>query len=73
MIGRLRGEVVDRQAPYLLLDVNGVGYELETSLTTFLSLPEIGQPVTLYTHLAIRDDAHVLYGFRDASEDPRAS
>ena len=68
MIGRLRGEVADRQVPYLLLDVNGVGYELETSLSTFLSLPEIGQPVTLYTHLAIRDDAHVLDGFRNASE-----
>lgn len=70
MIGRLRGEVVEKRAPYLLLDVNGVGYELETPLSTFFELPETGRPVTLYTHLAVREDAHVLYGF--ASESERA-
>lgn len=70
MIGRLRGEVVEKRAPYLLLDVNGVGYELETPLSTFFGLPETGRPVTLYTHLAVREDAHVLYGF--ASESERA-
>jgi holliday junction DNA helicase RuvA len=68
MIGRLRGEVVQKQAPHLLLDVQGVGYELETPLSTFFSLPETGQPATLFTHLAIREDAHVLYGFATESE-----
>ncbi|MCU7843392.1 MAG: Holliday junction branch migration protein RuvA [Candidatus Thiodiazotropha sp. (ex Monitilora ramsayi)] len=70
MIGRLRGEVAQKQAPHLLLDVNGVGYELEAPLSTFFSLPESGQTVTLYTHLVVRDDAHVLYAF--ASESERA-
>jgi len=70
MIGRLRGEVVEKRASYLLLVVNGVGYELETPLSTFFGLPETGRPVTLYTHLAVREDAHVLYGF--ASESERA-
>jgi len=51
-----------------LLDVQGVGYELETPLSTFFSLPETGRPVTLFTHLAIREDAHVLYGFATESE-----
>ena len=68
MIGRLRGEVVQKQAPYLLLDVQGVGYELETPLSTFFNLPESGQSVTLFTHLAIREDAHVLYAFATESE-----
>ncbi|MCU7853012.1 MAG: Holliday junction branch migration protein RuvA [Candidatus Thiodiazotropha sp. (ex Monitilora ramsayi)] len=68
MIGRLRGEVAQKQAPHLLLDVNGVGYELEAPLSTFFNLPETGQSVMLYTHLAIRDDAHVLYAFATESE-----
>lgn len=63
MIGMLRGRVLRRQPPFLLLDVNGVGYEVEAPMSTFYSLPEGDQPVTLHTHLAIRDDAHVLYGF----------
>ncbi len=68
MIGRLRGEVAAKQAPFLLLDVNGVGYELEAPLSTFFTLPEIGQSVMLYTHLAVREDAHVLYAFATESE-----
>ena len=68
MIGRLRGELAVKQAPYLLLDVNGVGYELEAPLSTILALPEVGQKVTLLTHLIIRDDAHVLYAFINESE-----
>jgi len=68
MIGRLKGELVQKQAPHLLLDIQGVGYELETPLSTFFSLPETGQSVTLFTHLAIREDAHVLYGFATESE-----
>jgi Holliday junction DNA helicase RuvA len=68
MIGRLRGEVAIKQAPFLLLDVNGVGYELEAPLSTFFNLPETGQQVTLYTHLVVREDAHVLYAFATESE-----
>jgi Holliday junction DNA helicase RuvA len=68
MIGRLRGEVAVKQAPFLLLDVNGVGYELEAPLSTFFTLPETGHKVTLYTHLAVREDAHVLYAFATESE-----
>jgi Holliday junction DNA helicase RuvA len=68
MIGRLKGELVHKQAPYLLIDVHGVGYELEAPLSTFFTLPETGKPVTLFTHLAIREDAHVLYAFATESE-----
>jgi len=68
MIGRLRGEIVYKQAPRLMVDVSGVGYELDAPMSTFYDLPEPGQPVVLYTHLAIRDDAHVLYGFARESE-----
>ncbi|QYZ67699.1 MAG: ATP-dependent DNA helicase RuvA [Gammaproteobacteria bacterium (ex Lamellibrachia satsuma)] len=70
MIGRLRGEIAEKQAPHLLLDVNGVGYELEAPMSTFFNLPDVGVTITLHTHLAIRDDAHVLYAF--ASEGERA-
>ncbi|MCU7905694.1 MAG: Holliday junction branch migration protein RuvA [Candidatus Thiodiazotropha sp. (ex Epidulcina cf. delphinae)] len=70
MIGRLRGELARKQAPHLLIDINGVGYELEAPLSTFFTLPDIGRQVTLFTHLAIREDAHVLYAF--ASESERA-
>ena len=68
MIGRLRGEIAEKNAPFLLLDVNGVGYELETPLSTFFRLPDKGQQVTLFTHLAVREDAHVLYAFSSESE-----
>ncbi len=63
MIGRLRGEIVHKQPPWLLLDVNGVGYELEAPMSTFYDLPAVGEQVTLVTHLAVREDAHTLYGF----------
>lgn len=68
MIGRLRGVLAWKQPPSLLLDVHGVGYELEASLTTFQTLPEIGAEVTLLTHLAVREDAHALYGFAHTTE-----
>ena len=70
MIGRLRGLLAWKQPPHLLIDANGVGYELEASLTTFQTLPELGAEVVLFTHLAVREDAHALYGF--ASTDERA-
>ncbi len=68
MIGRLSGAVAYKQPPFLMVDVNGVGYELESPLSTFYDLPAVGEKVTLFTHLAIRDDAHVLYGFSNESE-----
>ncbi len=68
MIGRLQGEIIEKQAPYLLLDVNGVGYELEAPMSTFYELPECGQSVMLHTHLMIRDDAHTLYAFKQVRD-----
>jgi len=63
MIGRLRGEIVHKRPPWLLLDVNGVGYEIEAPMSTFYDLPAVGEAVTLITHLTVREDAHSLYGF----------
>jgi len=63
MIGRLRGTLVSKQPPWLLVEVGGVGYELEAPMSTFYALPAVGEPVALHTHLVIRDDAHVLFGF----------
>ncbi|MCB1760526.1 MAG: Holliday junction branch migration protein RuvA [Gammaproteobacteria bacterium] len=68
MIGRIRGEIVHKQPPHLLVDVQGIGYELEAPMSTFYNLPAQGEPVVLFTHLAIRDDAHILYGFFSDSE-----
>jgi Holliday junction DNA helicase RuvA len=70
MIGRLRGIVLHKQAPDLLLDVAGVGYELLASMTTFIELPEVNNEVILFTHLIVREDAHTLYAF--SSEKERA-
>jgi Holliday junction DNA helicase RuvA len=63
MIGRVRGEIVSKHPPWLLLDVNGIGYELEAPMSTFYDLPAVGEQVTLITHLLVREDAHTLYGF----------
>ena len=63
MIGLLRGTILDKQPPQLLLDVNGVGYEVDAPMTTFYDLPDVGAEVMLFTHLAVREDAHTLYGF----------
>jgi len=68
MIGRLRGEIVTKRPPYLLVDVNGVGYELEAPMSTFYDLPAVGEAVVLHTHLVVREDAHVLYGFARETE-----
>jgi Holliday junction DNA helicase RuvA len=68
MIGRLRGTLLARQAPSLVLDVNGVGYEIDAPMTTFYELPPVGKEITLYTHLVVRDDAHLLYGFASERE-----
>jgi holliday junction DNA helicase RuvA len=68
MIGWLRGVVREKRPPQLILDVQGVGYELEAPMTTFYTLPEIGREVTLYTHLVVREDAHQLFGFASETE-----
>lgn len=63
MIGRLRGKLLHKAPPSLLIDVGGVGYELEAPMTTFYDLPAVGDTVTLYTHLVLREDVQLLYGF----------
>lgn len=68
MIGLLRGKLLIKQPPDLLLEVNGVGYELQVSMTTFYELPELQQEVTLYTHFVVREDAQLLYGFSSQTE-----
>lgn len=68
MIGRLRGTVVEKRPPVLVLDVAGVGYELEAPMSTFFNLPPTGREVTLHTHLAVRDDALLLFGFATQAE-----
>ncbi|MGH8476318.1 MAG: Holliday junction branch migration protein RuvA [Methylococcales bacterium] len=68
MIGFLRGQLLAKSAPSLLLDVNGVGYEVEAPMTTFYNLPEIGQSVHVYTQLVVREDAHILFGFSSLTE-----
>lgn len=68
MIGRLHGILLEKQPPSLLLDVQGVGYELEASMSTFYHLPECGEAITLHTHLVVREDAQLLYGFHALSE-----
>jgi len=68
LIGRIRGVLLEKQAPALLVDVQGVAYELEASMSTFYHLPECGETITLHTHLVVREDAHLLYGFASLSE-----
>lgn len=68
MIGRLTGKIIEKKPPFLLLEVNGVGYELEASMNTLCKLPESQESVVLHTHLIIREDAHILYGFFDLTE-----
>ncbi|MBR9727885.1 Holliday junction branch migration protein RuvA [Shewanella intestini] len=63
MIGRLTGLLVEKQAPEIVLDVNGVGYELQVPMTSFYELPELEQRATLFTHFVVREDAQLLYGF----------
>ncbi len=68
MIGRLQGVLLEKQAPALLIDVQGVAYELEASMTTFYHLPECGENLILHTHLVVREDAQLLYGFHSLAE-----
>jgi Holliday junction DNA helicase RuvA len=68
MIGRLSGTLLEKNPPQLLIDCNGVGYEIDVPMSTFYNLPALGEKVVLLTHLAVREDAHLLYGFGTAEE-----
>lgn len=68
MIGRLSGILLEKNPPQLLIDCNGVGYEVSVPMSTFYNLPALGEKVMLLTHLAVREDAHLLYGFGSAEE-----
>ena len=68
MIGQIRGTLIARQAPEILVDVGGIGYEIQVPMTTLYQLPELGQPVTLLTHFVVREDAQQLFGFADAAD-----
>ncbi len=68
MIGRLSGQLAGKAPPQVLVDVGGVGYELDVPMSTFFNLPEIGQPVALLTHFVVREDAQLLFGFLTAAE-----
>jgi len=68
MISFLRGHVAAKTPPHLVVDVNGVGYEIETPMTTCLELPEVGAEIHLVTHLIVREDQHTLYGFASEAE-----
>ncbi len=68
MIGRIAGVLLEKQAPELLIDVQGVGYEVSVSLTTFFDLPACGENVSLHTHFVVREDAQQLYGFTERRE-----
>ena len=68
MIGRLHGILAEKQPPQIVIDVQGVGYEVEVSMQTFYTLPAAGEAVRLYTQLIVREDAHLLFGFADMGE-----
>lgn len=68
MIGRLSGILLEKNPPQLLLDVQGVGYEVDVPMSTYYNLPANGERITLYTHLVVREDAHLLYGFGTEGE-----
>ena len=68
MIGRIQGVVVDKSFPQVIVSCNGVGYEIDVPMSTFYPLPRAGEEVTLLTHLVVREDAHLLYGFLTAPE-----
>jgi Holliday junction DNA helicase RuvA len=68
MIGRLSGILLEKNPPQLLVDCQGVGYEVDVPMSTFYNLPHVGEKVTLFTHMAVREDAHLLFGFGSANE-----
>jgi Holliday junction DNA helicase RuvA len=68
MIGSLRGKLAAKHAPQVIVECQGVGYEVETPMSTFLELPGVGEDVLLHTHLLVREDAQILFGFRSLEE-----
>lgn len=68
MIGRIRGVLLEKAAPELVVDVSGVGYEIQAPMTTFYQLAAVGERIDLFTHLIVREDAHLLYGFASRGE-----
>jgi holliday junction DNA helicase RuvA len=68
MIGRLSGTLVEKNPPQILLDVRGVAYEVDVPMSTFYNLPNLGEALTLFTHLVVREDAHLLFGFGSETE-----
>ena len=68
MIAWLKGELLEKQPPSILLNVNGIGYELEAPMSTFYELPEVGQTVTLFVHMVVREDAQLLFAFADKQQ-----
>jgi Holliday junction DNA helicase RuvA len=68
MIGRLSGTLAEKNPPQILLDVQGVAYEVDVPMSTFYNLPDIGSTISLFTHLVVREDAHLLFGFGSDSE-----
>ncbi|WP_374498253.1 Holliday junction branch migration protein RuvA [Vogesella indigofera] len=68
MIGRLTGTLLEKLPPQITVDVNGVGYDVDVTMSTFYQLPALGQKTTLFTHLVVREDAHLLYGFGSRDE-----
>ncbi len=68
MIGRIAGTVLEKNPPHILIDCNGVGYEILVPMSTFYRLPALGEMAVLLTHLIVREDAHLLYGFDNAEE-----
>ena len=68
MIGRIQGKILEKIPPHILIDCNGVGYEIEVPMTTFYDLPEVGSEVVLLTHILVREDAQLLFGFATDQE-----
>lgn len=68
MIGQIKGTLLEKQPPQLLIDVHGLGYEIDAPMSTFYQLPEVGQEITLFTHFVVREDAHHLFGFYTRDE-----
>ena len=68
MIGRIRGILIEKLAPDIVVEVQGVGYEIQSPMSTIYQLPALGNEVALYTHLVVREDAHLLYGFLSLDE-----
>ncbi|MEY2681632.1 MAG: hypothetical protein RIQ66_193, partial [Pseudomonadota bacterium] len=68
MIGRISGTLIAKQPPRVIIDVQGVGYEIDVPMSTLYELPDLGRPATLLTHLIVREDAQLLYGFATEPE-----